>query len=603
MTTQTLPLRNEVPEHLTWDLTTIYPTEAAWEADFARLSDYPDKLASFKGRMRRSGKLLLQAIKLDEECSQIIGKLYNYAHLHSDEDTANSHYKALVDRCIMINSQLSAAGSYMIPELLSIKPERLEKFIKANPELEAYRHFFANLTRKRDHVRSPEVEELLSHVEEISEGPSTIFGQIDNADLKLPVVNDEDGKAVQLSHGVYTRLMESENRDVRKAAMQGMMNTFIAMRNTVAATYSAQVKMNIFQARSRRYNSVVEKELANINAPLSVYDSLIETVQANLPLLQRYLQLRKRILKLDELHWYDLYAPIVHGVDAKIEYAAAQETVLAAVAPLGSDYVEALRKGFNSRWIDVVESKGKRSGAYSSGTYGTNPFILLNWQGDIESMFTLAHEAGHTMHSFFTRLCQPFHYSHYTLFVAEVASTTNEALLAAYLLKHTTDPQMRLYILNKQLESIRRTLIRQTLFAEFEREAHRLAENGQPLTPDVLCKIHKGLNDKYYGPACIVDPEIEIEWARIPHFYNSFYVYQYSTGISAATALSRQILTEGQPAVDRYREFLRSGSSDYSINLLKKAGVDLSTPTPIQLAFDDFAANLSLFEEELAKLS
>jgi oligoendopeptidase F len=319
--------------------------------------------------------------------------------------------------------------------------------------------------------------------------------------------------------------------------------------------------------------------------------------------LQNYLALRKRILQLEELQWHDLYVPIVDGVSGDISWADAKETVLAALAPLGDDYVAALRKGFESRWVDVLETKNKHTGAYSSGTYGVDPFILLNWSGNIESMFTLAHEAGHSMHSFYSRKIQPITYADYTLFVAEVASTTNEALLAQYLLKTTTDPRMRLYILNRQLEGIRRTLFRQTMFAEFEREVYARAEAGEPLTPDLLCSIHKQLNDEYYGPVCVIPPEIEIEWARIPHFYSTFYVYQYATGVSAATALARQILTEGEPAVARYREFLRSGSSDYSLNLLKKAGVDLSTPAPIQLAFDDFAENLRLFEEELARLS
>ena len=397
-------------------------------------------------------------------------------------------------------------------------------------------------------------------------------------------------------------MLDSKNRDVRRAAFEAMFGTYKGLRNTLASAYAAQVNMDIFQARSRHYSSCLEQALQSINLPVSVYTTLVETVHANKHVLNRYLELRKRILGVDELHWYDLYTPLVEGVDNKISYEDAQETVLAALAPLGEDYVNALRKGFQSRWIDVVENKGKTSGAYSGGTWGTNPFMLLNWQGDIDSMFTLAHEAGHSMHSFFSKSTQPYTYSSYTLFLAEVASTTNEALLARYLLSKTTDPKMRLYIINQQLEGIRGTLIRQTLFAEFEREAHALAEAGQPLTPDVLCGIHKALNEKYYGDVVKIDDLLEIEWARIPHFYNSFYVYQYATGISSAEALASQIVTEGQPAVDRYLNFLKSGSSDYSINLLRNAGVDLSTPAPIQAAFDAFAEYLELFEAEFARL-
>jgi oligoendopeptidase F len=587
-----LPLRSEVPEHLTWDLSTIYATEADWETDFARAETYPDKLAVFKGRIRRSGKTLLAYFRLSEECSQLVGKLGLYAHLRSDEDTTNSKYQAMQTRVGKLGTKISGATSWFTPELLTIKPERLEQFMAKTPELALYRHDFEELDRERHHVLSPELEKLLSLTGEIGGGASSIFGALNNADLKLPMIIGEDGTPVQLTKGNFATFLDSKNRAVRKAAFEGMFTTFHDLRHTLAATYSAQVN----------HPSCLDQALAGINVPTSVYDTLISTVHANLPLLHRYLELRKRILGVDTLEWYDLYVPLVDGVDDNITFEDAQETVLAALAPLGEAYVAKLRQGFASRWVDVVENKGKRGGAYSSGTYGSNPFILMNWQGKIDSMFTLAHEAGHSMHSFFSRSTQPYTYSGYTLFVAEVASTTNEALLAHYLLERTSDPLMRLYIINQQLEAIRGTLVRQTMFAEFERDAHALAEAGTPLTPDVLGGIHKKLNEKYYGAVVRIDDLLEVEWSRIPHFYRKFYVYQYATGISAATALARGILHDGAPAVERYLNFLKSGSSDYSINLLQGAGVDLSTPAPIQAAFDSFAEYLALFEAEFARL-
>lgn len=364
-----------------------------------------------------------------------------------------------------------------------------------------------------------------------------------------------------------------------------------------SATYAAEVKLNIFSAKSRKYDSARAKALEGINVPLSVYDSLIETVHGNLPRIQRYLDVRRRVLGLDELHWYDMYVPLVPEVDYKITYGEAQQKVLGSIQRLGPEYAEALGGGFKSRWIDVMENEGKKSGAYSWGSYGTPPYMLLNWHDTLDSMFTLAHEAGHSMHSWFSRKNQPYPYSGYTLFVAEVASTCNEALLAHHLLSETDDPNVRKYILNHQLETVRLTLVRQTLFAEFEKIAHEKAEAGEALTPDALCQIHLDLNRKYYEPAAKIDDAIGIEWARIPHFYNSFYVYQYATGISAAMSLARQIIEEGEPAVKRYLKFLSGGSSDYSINLLADAGVDLSTPQPIQEAFDAFDGYLKQFEE------
>jgi oligoendopeptidase F len=602
MTESTTPARSDIPVELTWDLSTIFADTDAWEKAFVIASAYPARLASYKGRVRRSGRILLEYLQLSEECYKLLSKLYYFASMRSDQDTAVSANKAMVERCLALWSEASAAGSFYTPEILAIKPERLAKFVASTPGLSVYQHDFDEINRSRPHVRSAEVEKLLAGTTMVAQGPQSIYGSLTDADLVLPLVTDDEGKQIRLTDSNYSTLLDSKNRDVRRAAFEAMFGTYKGLRTTISAMYSAQVNVNIFGARAANHSGVLSQALHGSNIPASVYDSLVDTVHANLPLLHRYLDVRKRILGVDQLHMYDLYVPLLGDVDDKIAYADAVETVLAAFAPLGEEYCDTLRKGFASRWVDVMPNKGKASGAYSGGCYGTNPFMLLNWMGNIDSMFTLAHEAGHSMHSHYSRSTQPYTYSGYTTFVAEVASTTNEALLAHYLLSRTSDPKMRLYIINSQLEGIRTTLIRQTLFAEFEREAHARAEAGEPLTADVLCSIHRELNEKYYGAAVHVDELIDIEWARIPHFYNSFYVYQYATGISSAVSLSRQLLTEGAPAVERYLRFLKSGSSDFSINLLRKAGVDLSTPAPIQAAFDAFAEYLDLFESEFAKL-
>ena len=422
-----------------------------------------------------------------------------------------------------------------------------------------------------------------------------------NADLELPVIKDENDNDVQLSHGKYVSFfLENKDRSVREAAFNAMHSAYNQMRNTLATNYSLRVKSDIFFSRSRKYGSSLKAALGPANIPVAVYDNLVSTVNENLPSLHRYLELRKQVLSLSELHIYDLYVPMVKEIDYKITHSQARETCLAALAPLGADYVETLRKGFESRWVDVAENQGKRSGAYSWGSYGTYPFMLLNWQDSMDSMFTLIHEAGHSMHSFHSRQTQPYCYGDYTLFVAEVASICNEMLLTHQLLKNTDDPALKRYVINHALDGFRGTMFRQTLFAEFERDAHARAEAGEALTPEMLCGLYMNLNRKYYGAVVSLDDLVEIEWARIPHFYSSFYVYQYATGISAAVALSQQIIEEGSPAARRYLRFLSGGSSKYSLDLLKDAGVDLSTPAPIQQALDVFSSYIGEFEKLLA---
>lgn len=602
MTSQTLakglPARSEIPVELTWDLTTIYKTDADWEKDFSQVKAELPKLGAFKSRLSESGTTLLEAFQLRDALSQIASKLYVYANMRLHEDTANGTYQALSTRAATLSHELEAQSSFFTPEILALPESKLSAYVASTAGLQLYQFKLDELNRQRPHIRSAEVEELLAKANDICDVPDNVYEQFSNADLQLPIIEDAQGNKVQLTQGNYVaRFLQSRDRAERQRAFEAMLGTYNQFRNTFGALYQSQVKKDIFVSQSRNYKSSLEAALDSINVPVAVYDTLIDTVHNNLPTLHRYLGLRKRILGLDELHMYDLYVPIVAEANDHIEWDEAKEKVLAALKPLGSEYLNTLKGGFGARWIDAAENKGKRSGAYSWGTYGTNPFMLLNWQNNINNMFTLAHEAGHSMHSFFTRKNQPYPYGNYSIFVAEVASTCNEALLTHYLLQTITDKNLRALIVNDALEGFRTTLYRQTLFAQFEKEAHARAEAGEALTPDLLCQIFKAINQQFYGDAVVVDDAIANEWMRIPHFYSSFYVYQYATGISAASALSRQIIAEGEPAVKRYLKFLSSGSSDYSINLLRDAGVDLSTPAPIQQALDIFAQYLDEFEK------
>lgn len=593
-----LPKRSTVPEHLQWDLTTIYANDDLWEKDFQRVKALTPQITAFQGTLGESGKVLLEAFRKRDEASEILGRLYVYANMRLHEDTSVAKYQALSDRAETLSNELSAASAFITPEILLIPQEKVTKFIAETPGLELYKFKLDELNRRRPHIRNAEVENLLAQANDVCGTSDRVYEQFTTADMKLPHVEDKDGNLIQLTQGNYgARFLDSRDREERQRGFEAMLGTYQKYRNTFGALYSAQVKSDIFNARARNYGSSIEAALDTINVPVSVYSTLIDTVHANLPKLHRYLSLRKKALGLSDLHMYDLYVPIVPDVDYKVSYDEAQKIILEALKPLGSKYVETLQAGFGSRWVDVMENEGKRSGAYSWGSYGTNPFMLMNWQDTMDSMFTLAHEAGHSMHSFFTRGTQPYPYGNYTLFVAEVASTCNEALLRHHLLQTVEDKAVRALVVNDALEGFRTTLYRQALFAEFERETHSRAEAGEALTPELLCTIFKALNDKYYGAVCNVDDLIEVEWARIPHFYSPFYVYQYSTGISVATALAHQIVTEGEPAIKRYLRFLSAGSSNYSINLLRDAGVDLSTPKPIQQALDTFERYLDEFQQ------
>ena len=594
---QTRPKRSDVKTEDTWELETIYPTNEAWEADFTRVNAMQPGLSELQGRLGDSAQTLFEALKRRDAAGDILGRMFVYAYMRLHQDSTDNTYQAMADRVTTLANDINTATSYQTPEILAIPQERLDAFLQEEPGLQVYRHALDEITRERPHILSAEIEALLAQAAELGNAPERIYEMFSSADLTLPSVRDAEGNEVQLTQGNFvSHFLEGRDRDVRRNAFEAMFGAYQSYRNTIATMLGAQVKRNIFFARARRYDSSLQAALEPHNIPVSVYENLISTVNGNLPVLHRYLRLRKKLLGLDDLHMYDLYVPMVPDIEFKVTYPEAQRQIAQAFAPLGADYVSVVERSFSSRWVDVYENEGKRSGAYSWGSYGTNPFMLLNFHETMDGMFTLAHEMGHSMHSYFTWQTQPYPYSSYTLFVAEVASTLNEALLTHSLLQTTTDPALRMYIINHALETFRTTLYRQTLFAEFEHDIHAQAEAGEALTPESLGATFKRLNDTYYGPVVTVDELIANEWARIPHFYSSFYVYQYATGISASSALAHQILTEGQPAVDRYLRFLRSGSSAYSIDLLRDAGVDLSSPAPIQQALDSFGRYLDDLE-------
>ena len=591
--------REDVPASYTWNLSTIFANDEDWEREFQSIQKLLPTLESLKGTLSQGGEALLGVLSQRDKIYEQLERLYSYASLRKDENTTNSTYQGMADRAMQLYVRISTVAAFIEPEILALPQETVDQWLKNTSGLALYKQQLDDLNRQRPHVRSAEVEAVLAATGEIADAPDSIFSMINNADLKLPQITNEQGELIELTQGNYLGFIRSAKRSVRKEAFEALHETFLKQRNTIAATLSAQVKSAVFYTRQRHYQSARERSLARHNIPVSVYDNLITTVDEYIPLLNRYMRLRKRMLQLDELHMYDLYTPIVEETTDEITYEQACDTVLSALAPLGETYGSVLRKGFTQRWIDVYETPGKRTGAYSGGSYATQPFILLNFQNKRESMYTLAHELGHSMHSYFTRTSQPYQYGDYTIFVAEVASTLNEGLLTEYLLKNTNDRATRIAILNHSLEDFRATLYRQTMFAAFEQQIHEQAEQGASLTADSLTEMYTALNKKYYGGEAVIDDLIGIEWARIPHFYYNFYVYQYATGISAASALVQQILTEGQSAVERYLTFLRSGSSNYSIELLKKAGVDMTTPEPIRQAFQLFESHLTQIEDLL----
>ena len=599
--TKELPKREEVPEELTWELETIFETDELWEKEFEKLQQEILKIKNYQGKLGESADTLYELFTFQDEISERLGKLYTYAHMRYDQDTTNAFYQAMNQKAESLLTQASSTMSFIVPEILQIDEAKLKTFLEEKKELQLYQKTIYEILRQKAHVLSEREEYLLSEASEALQTASQTFGMLNNADLKFPFIKDENGEEVELTHGRYIRFMESRDRNVRKQAFKAMYDTFGKFKNTFATTLVGNIKKDNFYAKVRNYQSARHAALDKNNIPESVYDNLVEAINDHLSLLHRYTALRKKVLQVDELHMYDLYVPLVKDGDMKVTYEEAQDYVLKSLAPLGKEYTDVIQQAFNNRWIDVVENRGKRSGAYSSGAYGTNPFILMNWQDNVNDMYTLTHELGHSVHSYFTRKHQPYRYGNYSIFVAEVASTCNESLLSEYLLNNLDDEKQRLYILNHFLEGFRATVFRQTMFAEFEHDIHIRAQNGEPLTADRLTEIYYELNKKYFGDQITVDEDIGLEWARIPHFYYNYYVYQYATGYSAATSLANQILTEKEVAVERYLEFLKAGSSDFPIEVLKKAGVDMTSKRPILEALQVFEEKLAEFEKLVTK--
>ncbi|MCI9437495.1 MAG: oligoendopeptidase F [Lachnospiraceae bacterium] len=589
--------RSEVNEEFTWDLTALYPDNTAWEAAMAEIQEMASDLAKMEGHIADSPQTLLSYLTLWEEMEKKTEPAASYAHRLNDQDTGNTVNQAMVQKMQSIYAGMYSRLAFADPEILAIDEETLERFYAEEPRLEAYRKYIQEIQRLKPHCLSSEMERLLAMTKEMSSVPNQTFSVFNNADLKLPEMTDENGETVRITHGRYGTLIESADRRVRREAFEKMYQTYKQFENTLASLYSGQIKKLMFYAKARKYDSTLEAAVDRNDVSPSVYENLLATVNANLDKMYRYVSLRKRLLGVDELHMYDVYTPIIPDASRKISFEEAKETVLKALAPLGEDYLELLREGFDHRWIDVYENEGKRSGAYSAGTYGVHPYVLMNYTDTLDDMFTLAHEMGHALHSHYSSTVQPYLYSNYKIFVAEVASTCNEILLMEYLLKNTADTKERAYLLNHYLDSFKGTVYRQTMFAEFEKKTNAMAEAGESLTAQVLNDVYYELNQRYFGPDMVSDAYIAGEWARIPHFYYNFYVYQYATGFSAAVAIARNILKEGAPAVARYKEFLSGGCSKSPVELLKIAGVNLESPHPIQEALDVFGEVLDEIEK------
>jgi len=592
---KTIPERKDVAEADKWRLEDLYPTVDAWRAELKEFTAASEALAGYTGKLG-SADSLLAYLRLSDQATIYLERLVNFARSRSDEDTRDAENQGLVGQVMKAYVAMGEKTSFVVPELLELSDEQMETLYTEQPALELYRRHLDDIRRMRAHILSRSEEKLLAAAGEMAQSPGSIYSMFGDADLKFQPAADSSGELHPISQGSYIPCMESADRTLRKNAFESYYAAFDSFRNTVAATLSSQVKQLEFFANARHYDTALQASLDSTNVPVSVYDNLIEAVHRNMDKMYRYVRLRKKLMGLSELHMYDIYTPLVPDADVHIPFGEAKQTVLEALAPMGEDYLKILREGFDNRWIDVYENVGKRSGAYSAGT-PVHPYVLLNHSGTLDSQFTLAHEMGHAIHSYLSTRHQPVVYRDYVIFVAEVASTCNEALLMEHLLGKTTDRRQRAYLINHFLEQFKSTLYRQTMFAEFERRTAQLNREGTVLTADVLCAEYRKLNELYFGPDIVLDRQIELEWARIPHFYYNYYVFQYATGYSAAIALSRQILKEGKPAVDRYLGFLSGGCSKSPIELLKGAGVDMTTPQPVSDALALFGTLLDEMEE------
>lgn len=593
--------RNEINEKDTWDLSTIFETDQKWEEELALLTEDTKQAASLEGHLLDSAESLLNITERYLDLSRRLEKLYVYAHMKNDQDTRVAKYQEYYAKAMTLYSQLDQVFSFYEPEFMAITEEQYQNFLAEEPKLQPYKHFFDKLLQNKDHVLSQREEELLAGAGEIFGAASETFAILDNADIVFPFVKDEDGNEVQLSHGVYMRLVESKNREVRRGAYEALYSTYEQYQHTYAKTLQTNVKVQNYRAKVRNYKSAREVALAANFVPESVYDNLVSAVRKHLPLLHRYLNLRSKILGIPDLKMYDVYTPL-SSVEYSFTYEEALKKAEEALAVLGDDYLSRVKRAFSERWIDVYENQGKRSGAYSGGSYDTNAFMLLNWQDNLDNLFTLVHETGHSMHSSYTRETQPYVYGDYSIFLAEIASTTNENILTENLLQEVQDDATRFAILNNFLDGFRGTVFRQTQFAEFEHAIHQADQNGEVLTSEFLNNLYADLNQEYYGLSKEDNPQIQYEWARIPHFYYNYYVYQYSTGFAAASALAEKIVHGSQDDRDRYLDYLKAGKSDYPLNIMRKAGVDMGKEDYLNDAFAVFERRLDEFEALVEKL-
>lgn len=601
---QQIPTRREVPEEKTWDLSVIFKTQEDFESAFSQVKELTPKVKALQGSLKEGAESFLHALKAQLDYIRKAEKVYVYSHLLNDQDTAEATGQALKSRSLSLLAEASEATAWFEPEVLSLSNEEIWSYFDQEPKLEQYRLFVERITEKRAHVLPAEQEAILAAAEEVFSGASQTFSILNDADLEFSVVHDEQGKEIQLTHGVYQTLMESTKREVRKETFEANYQSYKQYVHTFASTLSTTIKAHNLNAKLHHYKDAREAAQSASEVPEQVYDTLLQVVDEHLPLLHRYVTLRKKLLGVDELHMFDLYTPILGEPPVLYSYEQAQEKVLAALEPMGKEYLDVVKSAFRNRWIDVVENKGKASGAYSSGCYDTYPYILLNWHDTLDQVFTLIHEMGHSVHSYFTRNFQPHVYGHYSIFLAEIASTTNENLLTEYMLKTEDNPKVKAYVLNHYLDGFKGTVFRQTQFANFEHFMHTQDALGNPLTADFLCEHYRKLNERFYGPSVISDSQISYEWARIPHFYYNYYVYQYATGFSAASALSANILAEttladGTTARDAVISYLKSGSSDKPIEIMKRAGVDMTKPDYLRAAFKMFEQRLNEFEELL----
>lgn len=598
-----LPTRNEVSDDLKWDLSRVFKNDQEWEQEYKQVAQEIKNLSKFKGTLAKSGKDLYEGITAILAVNRRLEKVYVYATMSSDVDTSNNHYLGFVAKAQSLANQMSAAIAFVDPEMLSIPEETLAKFMQDEPRLENYRHRLEQITQKRPHTLPANEEKIIADAGDAMGTSANTFNVLTNSDMEYGYVQDEDGEMVQLSDGLYSLLIQSQDRNVRKNAFDVMYASYGQFENSLASTLSGEVKAHNFNARVHKYNSAREAALSENSVPTAVYGTLIKEVNSHLDLLHRYVALRKKILGLKDLQMYDMYVPLTGKPVLSYNFEEAKEEARKVLAPLGEDYLKHVDYIFNNRVIDVVENQNKVTGAYSGGAYDTDPYELLNWEDNLDSLYTLVHETGHSVHSWYTRNTQPYVYGDYPIFVAEIASTTNENILTEYFLDKITDPKTRAFVLNHYLDSFKGTLFRQTQFAEFEQFIHETDANGQPLTADVLDEFYGNLNQRYYGDSVEPGGEIAMEWSRIPHFYYNFYVYQYATGFAAATALANKVVHGTEQKRDAYINFLKSGSSDYPTEIMKRAGVDMTKADYLRDAFDTFEKRLNEFEKIVNELN